>query len=162
MIASRPRRRRLDEIALLVGSGDRIALSTLPFVLAAVVVNIAEPAWFSVGGPPEWLWFASTAVLGVGLVVWAWSAALILAYVPRHRLITTGPFRVVKHPLYTAVALLVLPATGLLFDSWLGVPLGLVMYGFVRMYGPLEEQALATEFGAAWRSYAAAVWLRWL
>ena len=162
MIATKPRRRWLDGLALLVGSGDRIALSTLPFVLAGIVVNIAEPDWFAVGGPPDWLRLASIAVLTAGLLVWAWSAALILAYVPRRKLIRTGPYRAVKHPLYTAVALLVLPATGLLLNTWIGVVLGLVMYGLVRMFAPLEEDGLAKEFGPAWTAYTRTVWAPWL
>ena len=36
----------------LIGSGDRIMLLTLPFLIAGVILNISFPAFFSVGGPP--------------------------------------------------------------------------------------------------------------
>ena len=42
-------------VRALVGSGDRIGLVTLPFLVVGVVLNIAFPAVFTVGGPPRWL-----------------------------------------------------------------------------------------------------------
>jgi protein-S-isoprenylcysteine O-methyltransferase Ste14 len=63
----------------------------------------------------------------------------------------------VKHPLYTSVSLLVLPALGLLLNTWLGIALGLVMYLATRLYAPREEWELADRFGAAWDEYAAGV-----
>jgi Isoprenylcysteine carboxyl methyltransferase (ICMT) family. len=44
-----------------------------------------------------------------GVTIWIWSVVLILTKVPRGELITSGPYALVKHPIYTGVALLVLP-----------------------------------------------------
>ena len=38
-------------LSVLVGSGDRIALLTLPFLLVGLLLNLAYPSWFEVGGP---------------------------------------------------------------------------------------------------------------
>jgi protein-S-isoprenylcysteine O-methyltransferase Ste14 len=149
-------------LKVLVGSGDKIGLFTLPFLVVGLVLNIAFPGVFEVGGPPAVLRVASIVALVIGVVIWAWSAALILANVSRGRLITTGPFSLVKHPLYTGVALLVLPATGFLLDTWLGAAVGLVMYVGSRIFAPAEESHMATLFGARWDRYASAVKLRWL
>jgi protein-S-isoprenylcysteine O-methyltransferase Ste14 len=149
-------------LKVLVGSGDRIGLFTLPFLVVGVILNILFPAVFGVGGPPLALRIASIVVLIVGLVTWAWSAVLIWTNVPQGRLITTGPFGVVKHPLYTGVALLVLPAAGFLLDTWLGAALGIVMYIGSRVFSAAEESRMATLFGARWDRYTRAVKLRWL
>jgi len=146
----------------LVGSGDRIGLFMLPFLAVGITANVLWPDLFSVGGPAAALRYVAIALLAVGVMAWAWSVALILTKVPRRELITAGPFALVKHPLYTGVALLVIPAVGLLLDSWLGVVLGGLMYLASRRYAPAEEQALATEFGAQWDEYAAAVKLPWM
>jgi protein-S-isoprenylcysteine O-methyltransferase Ste14 len=146
----------------LVGSGDRIALLTLPFVIGGVILNVARPAMFSVGGPPDWLRVLSVGVLVPGLVIWIWSVILILTHVPRGRLITSGPYGWVKHPLYTAVALLVIPWIGFLFDTWLGVVLGVVLYLAARMFAPAEEVALSRTFGESWSDYSHHVKLNWL
>jgi protein-S-isoprenylcysteine O-methyltransferase Ste14 len=146
----------------LVGSGDRIGLFTLPFLVAGLLLNIAYPSAFRVGGPPSLLRAMSIAVLGLGVMIWAWSVALILTRVPRDELITTGPYALVKHPLYTAVALLVLPWLGFLLNTWLGALLGIVLYVGSRMFAPAEEAVLARTFGAAWTGYARSVKLPWL
>jgi protein-S-isoprenylcysteine O-methyltransferase Ste14 len=68
----------------------------------------------------------------------------------------------VKHPLYTGVALLVLPALGVLLDTWLGAAIGIVMYIGSRVFAAAEESRMAALFGARWDRYARAVKLRWL
>jgi protein-S-isoprenylcysteine O-methyltransferase Ste14 len=47
-----------------------------------------------------------------------------LRKVPRRELITNGPYAIVKHPLYTGVALLVLPWIGFISNTWLGAVIG--------------------------------------
>jgi protein-S-isoprenylcysteine O-methyltransferase Ste14 len=137
-------------------------LLALPFLLGGALLNLWRPSLFGVGGPPPVLRALSLAVLAVGLAGWAWSAYLILTRVPRHELITGGPFALVKHPLYTGVALLVLPWAGFLLDTWLGAVLGGVLYAGTRLFAPEEERTLAGAFGAAWDEYRDRVKLPWL
>jgi len=137
----------------LVGSGDKIALFVSPFAVVGVILNVANPSLFGVGGPPGWLRILSIAVLIPGLVIWIWSVVLILTNVPRGRLITAGPYAWIKHPIYTAVALLVLPWVGFLLDTWFGFAIGLILYIGSRLFAPAEEAALSRAFGGAWREY---------
>lgn len=145
----------------LVGSGDRIGLLTLPFLVVGVALNVWRPSLFSVGGPPSALRTLSAIVLAVGVTGWLWSVVLILTKVPRHELITGGPFAVVKHPLYTSVSLLVLPWAGFLLDTWLGALIGIVVYVGSRRYSPAEEAALSRTFGPAWDEYREHVRIPW-
>ena len=149
-------------IKQLVGSGDRIGLVMLPFIIVGVVLNLAFPAFFEVGGPSPILRVVSILVLVVGVTVWVWSIALILTKVPRGELITTGPYAVVKHPLYAGVSLLVLPWAGFLLNTWLGAALGIVMYVTSRILAQAEEAELARTFGATWDAYASGVMLPWV
>jgi protein-S-isoprenylcysteine O-methyltransferase Ste14 len=146
----------------LVGSGDKVGLLTLPFLVVGVALNLAFPSFFSAGGPPDLLRWISIAVLVVGIAVWFWSAALILTKVPRHELITNGPYALVRHPLYTGVALLVVPWVGFLLNTWLGVVIGLVMYAGSRRFAPDEDATLARAFGPAWEQYRSHVMVPWL
>jgi len=146
----------------LVGAGDRIGKLVAPFLLVGVALNIWRPAWFSVGGPPELVRTISMVLLVPGVVIWLWSVALILMKVPQGELITSGPYALVKHPLYTGVSLLVLPWLGLLLNTWLGVILGALLYIGSRRYAPDEEKVLAKEFGKRWDDYARHVVLPWL
>jgi hypothetical protein len=114
---------------------------------------------------PGALWLdhgAAVVGLVVGLIGWASSAAMIVTKVPKGELITGGPYAIVKHPLYTSVGLLVLPAAGVLLDTWLGAALGATIYLASRRFAPAEEAALAESFGRRWDAYARRVIVPWL
>jgi len=146
----------------LVGSGDKITLLTMPFLTVGLVLNILYPPLFSVGGPFIALQVLSIILLIPGIIIWLWSVILILTMVPRQELIASGPYALVKHPLYTSVGLLVLPAIGLLLDSWLGILVGVILYVAARIFAPEEEKALAKTFGADWDEYCKKVKIAWL
>jgi protein-S-isoprenylcysteine O-methyltransferase Ste14 len=146
----------------LVGSGDRIGLLALPFIVIGIGLNIWKPGWFSVGGPPLWLEIISIIILVPGVIIWAWSVYLILTKVPQKKLITTGPFALLKHPLYAGVALLVLPWVGFLCNSWLGVIIGGAFYVGRLSYAQEEENGLSKEFGEEWEEYKKKVLIPWL
>jgi protein-S-isoprenylcysteine O-methyltransferase Ste14 len=146
----------------LVGSGDRIGLVTLPVVIASIILFVAAPAIVHVGGPPTWLGVLSIGVLVPGIAIWIWSVILILTNVRRGRLITNGPYGWVKHPLYTTVALLVLPWIGFLLDTWLGAVIGAGLYLASRQLARAEEVELSRTFGRAWKDYSRTVKLAWL
>ena len=154
------RGRRL--LKLLIGSGDKIGLFSLPFLLVGLLLNIVYPSAFDVGGPPTALRVVSIAVLIPGLTIWAWSVALILRKVPRGELITNGPYSIVKHPLYTGVALLVLPWMGFIFNTWLGAVIGIILYIGSRIFAPAEEAELSKTFGVTWDDYCNTVKIPWI
>lgn len=146
----------------LVGSGDKIGLLVLPVLAIGLALNVLFPTVFRVGGPPPVLRAISILLLIPGVAIWLWSVVLVLTKVPKKELITGGPYALVKHPLYTGVALLVLPWLGFLFDTWLGALVGIVLYVASRLFSPAEEGALAQAFGPAWDAYIAKVKLPWL
>ena len=150
------------DLKRLVGSGDRIALFTLPVVAGGLAVSATRPAVLAARSTSRVAQTAATAVLGCGILAWAWSVVLILTKVPRRELITSGPYAVVRHPLYTSVGLLVLPAAGVLRHTWLGALVGLAVYVGSRRYAPVEERDLAATFGSDWEAYRRHVLLPWL
>lgn len=146
----------------LIGSGDKIGLFTLPFLVIGLTLNIINPSFFSVGGPPAIIKAISIIVLIVGVTVWLWSVVLILWKVPKKKLITGGPYSLVKHPLYTGVSLLVVPWIGFLFNTWLGVLIGTAIYTGSRIYSHEEEKLLSKTFGTEWDAYSRMVRMPWL
>jgi protein-S-isoprenylcysteine O-methyltransferase Ste14 len=146
----------------LVGSGDRIGVFALPVLVVGLALNMAFPDLFAVGGPPAALRTISIIVLIPGITIWIWSVVAILRKMPRGELITTGPYRLVRHPLYTGVSLLVLPWLGFLLNSWLGLAIGLALCVGSRRYAPEEEALLSETFGAEWERYEWSVKLPWL
>jgi protein-S-isoprenylcysteine O-methyltransferase Ste14 len=76
-----------------------------------------------------------------------------------HRLITTGPFAVVRHPMYLGVQLAALGAL-FLYRRWSNVFL-VISYLGLYLRARREENVLEQEFGPQWRSYRSRVpaWL---
>jgi len=96
-------------------------------------------------------------VLGLGLAVWAryylgsfWSSAAVLR--EGHRVVDTGPYRLVRHPIYSGI-LLALLGTFLMAGStlWLGIlVVVVVIFGWkIRA----EERLLTTELGEEYVNY---------
>ena len=150
------------KLKVLVGSGEKIGLFTLPFLIIGLILNILFPSAFHVGGPPIALKVISIILLIPGVTIWIWSVVLILTKVPKKELITNGPYSLVKHPLYTGVALLVLPWIGFLFNTWLGALIGVILYIGSRIFAPEEEAELSKTFGTAWDEYCNKVKIPWL
>jgi protein-S-isoprenylcysteine O-methyltransferase Ste14 len=145
-------------------TGQRaIALLNLVALLATAVYLIA-PQWVAFAALPfaTWLRWAGVglAVGGFGLLQWAHTAlGRNWSDTPRmlegQSLVTGGPYRWVRHPIYTAF-LLILSAPLLLSANWLvGLPwiaaTALEVAGRVRF----EEALMAERFGDDFRAYSA-------
>jgi protein-S-isoprenylcysteine O-methyltransferase Ste14 len=149
------------KLKVLVGAGDRVMGLALPFILVGVAANILWPTVFRMGSGSGGV-IAGVILLVIGVPTWLTSVVQILVNVPRRRLITTGPFAVVLHPLYTSVALLVFPGIGLVLDTWLGPALGIILYVSSRLFAEGEGKILEKVFPKEYPAYRSRVILPWL
>jgi protein-S-isoprenylcysteine O-methyltransferase Ste14 len=71
-----------------------------------------------------------------------------------HRMVTNGPYHIIRHPTYTG-SLLTLVGLGLASRTWGGTLVIVVLFGLVYNYRiSVEEKALRAEFGQEYISYA--------
>ena len=119
---------------------------------------------------PEWMWWselplphwvrrmgAVSGILSMGLLYWTFrhlGKNLTDTVVTRakHTLVTTGPYRWVRHPFYGAVALVVVSAF-LLTANWFIALLGVGVLVLLVIRTRKEEQKLIERFGGEYRSY---------
>ncbi|MCO6455430.1 MAG: isoprenylcysteine carboxylmethyltransferase family protein [Pirellulaceae bacterium] len=148
-----------------------LRLGAVPLFLAGVAWMI-DPQWMgwsSIAIPP-WLRWIGIATLGFSgsLVLWMfWNLGKNLTdtVVTRkeHTLVTSGPYRFVRHPFYAAFALGVL-GVSMAMANWF-IPLaGAVPLGFIVARTSIEEQKLIDRFGVEYRDYMLRVgrfWPRW-
>lgn len=95
------------------------------------------------------VWFVSTAIRTLGQ---QWSLAARL--VEGHKLVTEGPYRIVRNPIYTGMFGMLL-ATGLAISYWIGLLSAIVVYAIgtvIRVHS--EEKLLREAFGAEFEAYA--------
>jgi protein-S-isoprenylcysteine O-methyltransferase Ste14 len=110
-----------------------------------------------------WLPLAATILtaIGLGFAIWArfhlgsnWSARVTVKR--DHDLIRSGPYRFVRHPIYTGLLVAFL-GTALLIGEWRGLVALVLVLGSFWSKLRLEERWMAETFGAAYRDYKAKV-----
>jgi len=95
------------------------------------------------------VWFVSNAIRTLGK---QWSLAARL--VEGHKLVTEGPYRIVRNPIYTGMFGMLL-ATGLAISHWIGLLIAIVVFAVgtvIRVQS--EEKLLRQAFGAEFEAYA--------
>lgn len=111
---------------------------------------------------PAWAAFAvGLAVFLTGFVMRRWSEMTLGRYFTfsvmtseEQPVITTGPYRIVRHPGYTGVVLVVIGA-GLVSGNWLGLSGWTLLVLLPLLYRiHVEEHALIRTLGDAYRNYA--------
>ena len=98
------------------------------------------------------VWFASAAIRTLGK---QWSIAARL--VEGHKLITEGPYRIVRNPIYTGMFGMLL-ATGLAISHWIGLLIAIIVFAIgtaIRVRS--EERLLRGAFGEEFEEYARSV-----
>lgn len=120
-----------------------------PALPTSPVLDAAQIAGAGIGIAGGGLFYRSSVALGVLL-----TPAIQLQ--EGHRLIDFGPYRWVRHPLYSAV-LLIAFGQALLFLSVPALLLALVLLGLATYRAGLEEQLLRSPaaFGEAYEAYMA-------
>jgi len=74
-----------------------------------------------------------------------------------HELVTTGPYAIVRNPIYTGIYALMI-ATGFAFSTWPATLVAIPIYWIgTKLRVSSEEQMLRARFGPAFDAYAARV-----
>ena len=143
---------------------DRQMRILVPLSVVVVPVMVAGPPWEYVhfDGPiPR---DGSLAWVGIGIFAGSiileaaalWSLhGLYTAWLgiqPEHRLVTSGPYRLVRHPGYLS-NLLSLVGIGLALGSLIALTLALLIVPLILPRMKTEEQMLMDEFGEEYQAY---------
>ena len=149
------------------GNARKVLRIPLTFILGLLWIGVCVILWhpvpFSTSTPVRIaILMAGTLLYFPGLALYLWGARTLgTMYKPssafgvqlnvEHKLITYGPFALVRHPLY--LGLQVAAIGGLLvYRNWTFVFIAVNFLGlFFR--ARREEQALAAEFGKEWEVY---------
>ena len=104
---------------------------------------------------PGWQWGATGFFALDALLTIAWSLKVLAPARRTNSLATTGPYRLIRHPLYATILWNGTAIAAFASQSWLALvavaPLHLLWIWLVRP----EEQELRQLHGAAYRDYAA-------
>lgn len=145
---------------------QRLAVPMLQVLFLAVVIAApyGDRRGIAALPPIAALRYAGLAlfVFGFGLLIWATARlgrqfSVQVTIREDHRLITDGPYRLVRHPRYLGI-LLFLAGVCLVFRSWLGLVF-VAATALVLAWRVHDEEALMKRtFGAEWEAYRRRTW----
>ncbi len=134
---------------------------TLP-LLACIVVYLINPRWmeWSAFGAPIWMRWSGVVLgaLTVPAVYWVLKSlgsnvSETVLTKSSHQLVTVGPYRWIRHPLYTTGIALLL-AVGLMAANFVILFFAVLVAVMIRFVViPPEEAALESKFGEEYRRY---------
>jgi protein-S-isoprenylcysteine O-methyltransferase Ste14 len=132
-----------------------------PSVVLVCVAFLIQPRWvdFARIDAPPWLRLMGAPVALAGLALFYWmfrhlGLNVTSTSMPRSNatLVTSGPYRWIRHPMYSAALILVL-AAALLTSNAVMVIGGIIMFALLAARSRREEQRLVDKFGDAYRAY---------
>ena len=148
--------RKVDGTAMM--TIIRIGGLALWLTLIAYLINPQWLAWAKLG-LPEW---ARWVGVGLGIlctlgIYWLFSSigsgiTPTSATRKEHKLSTSGPYRYVRHPLYTFGTTFFI-SFGLISDLWLIMAFGIFTFIVMAIRTPKEEENLIEKFGDEYRNY---------
>ena len=122
------------------------------------LINPKWMAWSKIGLPDGIRWLGVVlGLLCVAGVYWLFSSigsgiTPTSATREKHTLVTHGPYRWVRHPLYTVGSSLFI-AFGIMADNWFIALLGVLAFIAMAVRTPKEEANLIEKFGDEYREY---------
>lgn len=122
------------------------------------LINPRWMAWSRLGLPDGVRWLGvGVGILCVMGIYWLFSSigsgiTPTSATRNQHTLVTSGPYRWVRHPLYTVGTSLFI-AFGMIADSWFIASLGILTFILMAIRTPKEEANLIEKFGDEYREY---------
>ncbi len=143
------------------GPGARSILVAGSLFLWSLVLVSALFGYAGIGVLPDWTYYLGLSLSVLGNAIWFWgyqtlgrfySQALVIYQ--GHQLVERGPFRFVRHPMYTGL-ILVYVGIGWAVQSWAAVVLtGLAATMLPAYRIHVEEKALISEFREQYISYS--------
>ncbi len=137
----------------------RLAILVLMLILLLTDwLRIGPLAWRFLPRHSSVVWLGASLILaGVAVAIWArwnlgrnWSDKIVLKV--DHELIQSGPYRYLRHPIYTGV-LLAVAGTALTIGEWRGVAALVLLGTNYYVKASKEEKILAANFGEAFAEH---------
>jgi protein-S-isoprenylcysteine O-methyltransferase Ste14 len=122
------------------------------------LLNANWMAWSKIGLPDGARWLGVVVgALCVPGIYWLFSSigtgiTPVSATRSEHKLSTSGPYRWVRHPLYTIGSSFII-SFGLMADNWFIALMGILAFIAMAIRTPKEEANLIEKFGDEYREY---------
>ncbi len=151
------RARILEKRLSRFGIGPKTVVPSLTYILAAWAAASRWPDILLVRSLPGAVETAGVILMTIGLLLWAAGVVTLTKAYNRDELVTNGAFALVRHPIYAAWIVLVLPGLALFTGCWPLLLTPVIAYLIFKRLIHVEDDYLEQRFGQAYRDYRAQV-----
>ena len=139
-------------------------LQTLPLIFSTLTLVLLIVSLFQVGTLEYKIEYQLIRIIGLAFYlifswvqIWAFKTlgdnySQDIAIKKEHHLVTSGPFKIVRHPQYLSQILLDLGATAATL-SFILVPFAIIQIPFLFMRASLEDKLMEKHFGENFKNY---------
>ena len=145
---------------------QRIVVVLMQMLTLAIIIlaPFCDRRGIAVFGDHAYLRYLGLVLITLGFIGMNWAAAALgkqfsvqVTLQQDHQLVTSGPYRYLRHPRYACILLYNL-GLALLFRSWLALLLVGLLAGVLLWRIHDEETFMHQAFGAEWESYSKRSW----
>ncbi|MHA1232775.1 MAG: methyltransferase family protein [Candidatus Helarchaeota archaeon] len=138
-----------------LGAGLYLLIIGVPISITTLIVNfIFFPSLKFIIVNPTFNTIIGLTLLVIGILIWIYSVKQISKFVKNEKLFTKGLYNYIRHPLYAAILLFLIPSLILLLRALLGlfiIPAFFLIFHFsIRK----EEKQLIQKFGQEYIDYS--------
>ena len=147
----------------ITGVGPKIAIPSIIYLLITIIADrLFYPTFKITTGSHTILLIIGVILIlaGTGLVIIC--ARKLVKSFNANLLMTDGPYKVCRNPLYAIYLILVYPGLSLILNSWLVLTSVIVNFILLRAFIKVEYQYLEEKFGEEYRTYLNKVWIKFL
>lgn len=135
------------------GVGPKIGRILIPWWAVTIILSFTSNSFRFTPERSTALTIAGAAYLICGLIFYFTSVKLLLKGLKEGKLVTRGTFSLCQNPLYVSFVLMLIPAIGLLLNSWLVLTTCIVGFILMKVYISNEYHILEEAFGDEYLNY---------
>jgi protein-S-isoprenylcysteine O-methyltransferase Ste14 len=137
-----------------LGIGPKIGMVTIPYLIITIFLTLwLKPTFAFSVNMEKALIIAGIVLFVIGLAFYITTVVLLLKGIKNQRMITTGTYYLCQNPLYASMIIMLVPAIGLMLNSWLVLSTSLIAWWRFRIFIQNEYDEMEDIFGSAYLEY---------
>ncbi|MFX1259693.1 MAG: methyltransferase [Promethearchaeota archaeon] len=140
------------------GVGPKMTLYLVPFIVLIVSLDFVFGSTFLLPINQIWMVILGFILITIGFFIWSKSRKAINKAYKESKLVTTGIYGHMRHPLYASFILFLIPGVACLFNSWILFLIPIICYIIFRITIKKEENYCMEKFGEKYAHYRESVY----
>jgi protein-S-isoprenylcysteine O-methyltransferase Ste14 len=136
----------------IFGSGPRIHLTILSLAVIIYLLR-AKFSWAALVPDEGSLLTLAIVMLACWIIVWIWALGSLGRKIGL-QVLQSGPYRFVRHPMYSTEMFFGWAIILFILNTWLAIPAFLLTLLLANSFVRYEEEMMEEQFGDDWKAYA--------